>query len=221
MEEENVSASEFTKLFIYVGRIQLIILGIILTGFILFGKVFMRIWAGEEYVNSYYVACILMIPMTIPLIQSLGLNILQAKNKNKFRTLVFLAISILNIVISIPLAKKYSEIGCSIGTSIAVVLGQIIVLNFYYHKAIHINMICFWKRILKTFIPIMLSFLAGIVYVLTFNINDIYVLILGIILYTIVYVSFIWIFEIDEDEKEKLKRIFNKLLNRKKINNNY
>lgn len=221
MEEENVSASEFTKIFIYVGRIQFIILGIILTGFILFGKVFMKIWAGEEYINSYYVACILMIPMTIPLIQSLGLNILQAKNKNKFRTLVFLGISVLNILISVPLAKKYSEIGCSIGTSIAVVLGQVIVLNFYYHKAIHINIILFWKRILKTFIPILLSFLVGIVYVCIFNINNIYILILGIFLYAVVYVCFIWIFEIDKNEKEKLKQIFNKLHNEEKIDESY
>lgn len=147
MEERRASDKEFTNLFIRIGKIQFKILSVILIGFIIFGKVFIKLWAGSEYVNSYYIACILMVPMTIPLIQSVGLNILQAKNKNKFRTLILLIISIFNLIISIPLAQKYGGIGSAIGTSFSMFLGQIIV-NIYYQKSVGLDIKKFWKSII-------------------------------------------------------------------------
>ena len=45
-----------SDLFIKTGRIQYIVLVYILTGFILFGKQFIILWAGEDYVESYPIA---------------------------------------------------------------------------------------------------------------------------------------------------------------------
>ena len=53
---------EITSLMIKVGRIQLIILGIIILGMITMGYEFMTLWMGEEYVTSYYVVICLIIP---------------------------------------------------------------------------------------------------------------------------------------------------------------
>ena len=132
METNNSTSEEFSQFFIKVGRLQYILMGLIITGFVLVGKEFMIIWQGIEYLESYYIACILMIPVTVPLIQNTGLSILQAKNKHKFRTMVFLGIAILNIVLSIPLAKLYGGIGTAIGTAIALIMGQIIIMNIYW-----------------------------------------------------------------------------------------
>lgn len=76
---------ELTKLFTKVGRIQAIILGLILSGFVFLGIPFVKIWAGSEYVDSYTVALLLIAPVTVPLIQNLGIEIQRAKNMHKAR----------------------------------------------------------------------------------------------------------------------------------------
>lgn len=42
---------------------------LIISGYIFFGKEFVRLWAGEGYDPSYYVGLLLMIPATMELIQ--------------------------------------------------------------------------------------------------------------------------------------------------------
>src|SRR5690606_31980349 len=56
---------ELSDILIKVGRIQYILLGMVLTGFILYGREFIAIWVGEEFNKSYYIALIIMIPFTI------------------------------------------------------------------------------------------------------------------------------------------------------------
>ena len=74
---------ELSELFIKVGRIQFLVLSLVMTGFIFLGQPFMRFWGGEGYDDSYYVALFLIIPVTVPLIQNLGIEIQRAKNKHK------------------------------------------------------------------------------------------------------------------------------------------
>ena len=56
---------QLTKLFTKVGRIQFMVLGLILSGFIIFWSS-LCIWAGTEYGASYAVALLLIIPVTVP-----------------------------------------------------------------------------------------------------------------------------------------------------------
>lgn len=81
MVSNNTDNGELSDLFVKVGRIQFSLLGIIIFGFILFGKEFIILWAGNDYCESYYITLLFLIPLTIPLIQNLGFIILQAKTK--------------------------------------------------------------------------------------------------------------------------------------------
>ena len=214
MEAQNASNEEFTNIFIKTGRIQYIVMALIITGFIIFGKYFITMLFGIEYEIAYYIACILMIPVTIPLIQNMGLNIIQAKNKNKFRTVVFLFIAIANVFISIPLAKLYGGIGAAIGTSLALLVGQIITMNIYYYKKIHINIFKFWKEILKMSVPVAISFLFGIA--ITRLIHQPSKLLFGveIVLYTSLYMLLMWNFGMNKSEKDLFTRIINTVKNK-------
>ena len=217
MEDNHESNKAFTDIFIKTGRVQLLLLGLIITGFILFGQAFVNYWAGPGYEDAYIIACILMIPITIPLIQNIGLSILQAKNLYKYRTLIFFGIAILNIGLSIPLAKAYNGIGAAIATSIALVLGQCIILNIYYHKKVGINIIEFWKNIIKMSIPIFFVVIFGIVLNLILKYDNILILIVKIFLYSIVYCIIVWKFSMNNYEKELIINPLNKLI--KKIVN--
>lgn len=89
MEDNKATDKEFTDIFIKTGRIQYLLLALIISGFVLFGKAFINMWVGSNYMDAYLIACILMIPITVPLIQNIGLSILQAKNLYKYRTIIF------------------------------------------------------------------------------------------------------------------------------------
>ena len=195
MVAKNASTDELTDEFIKVGRIQYLIIFLMASGLVLFGKEFIITWVGKSFETSYYVALILILPLCIPLIQNLGLSIMQAKNKYRFRTISMAIMSIFNIILSIFLAKKYGPVGSAIGTAISLIIINIIVMNIYYYKEIKIDVIRFWKEIVKMTIPfiipitiilIMMNYiiLHGYIYLLIFG--GIYSLTYTIVCYSLV-----------------------------------
>lgn len=203
MQENKATDEEFSDIFIKTGRIQYMILGLIITGFVIFGQEFINImWVGKEYSQAYIIACILMIPLTIPLIQNVGLNILQVKNQYKFRVMILFILSIFNVIISIFLSRVYGAIGAALGTALAIIFGQIIILNIFYYKKTHINVPQFWNNILKISIPIAICVIFGFLIKSIIGINNKVMLILQILIYTIFYSFLIWKFAMNRYEKD-------------------
>ena len=203
--------NELTSVFTRVGRIQFIILSLILTGFIFFGQYFVKVWGGNGYSNAYYIALILIIPVTIPLIQNLGIEIQRAKNMHKFRSIVYFFIAIANIFISMPLCKLYGGIGTAIGTAISLIVGNGILMNIYYHKKVGLNIIYFWKEILK-FIPgLIIPIMCGIImkYFIAID-NIIKFIILGII-YVIIFILSLWFISMNDYERNLLLSPINRI----------
>jgi len=216
MEEEKASDGEFTDIFIKTGRIQYIVMALIMSGFILYGREFINIlWVGPEYDESYIIACILMIPVTIPLIQNVGLNILQAKNLYKFRVIVLLIFAAINVMISIVLSKMYGGIGAAIGTAISIICGQIIFMNIFYHKKVGINIKEFWKNILKMTIPILLCVSVAFIVKSYIHINTSLMLLTQIVLYTLLYGTVVWKFSMNEYERQLIKKPLKKIFCKK------
>lgn len=146
---------QLTDFMIKVGRIQFFVLGVALLGFMLIGQQFVLLWGGKGAGIVYPIALTLFIPMTVPLVQNVGISILQAKNKHAFRAISFLILSICNIFLSIPLIHLYGAYGPALSIAISYTAGQIITMNIYYHKAMKLNMFRFWNKLLRM-LPAML-----------------------------------------------------------------
>ena len=157
---QNASSEVLTNEMIKVGRIQYYIIFLMCSGLVLFGKTFIRLWAGAGFEESYRVALLLIIPVCIPLIQNLGISIMQAMNKFKFKAVSTFIMAIFNIVISIVLAKKWGATGAAMGTTIALIICNIFIINIYYYKELKLNVIKFWKEIIKQTIPFILPILT-------------------------------------------------------------
>jgi len=212
MVAKNASNEDLTKEFIKVGRIQYIIIFLMCSGLIMFGKEFFIAWVGQDFINSYYIAIILIVPLCIPLIQNLGISIMQAKNMHKFRSILLFFIAIANIAISIPLAKAYQGIGSAIGTSLSLIIGNIIIINIYYYKKVGINVIKFWKEIFKMTIPFVIPVTLILVIMNFITLHGYKHLIVFGGIYTILYLITVYCLVMNNYEKN----IINKLL--KKIN---
>lgn len=202
MIANNVSYIELTNMMIKFGRVQYVIMAYILSGFILFGHPFISIWAGENYTDAYYMVLIIMIPITIPLIQNIGISILQAKNLQGFRSIVLIMIAILNVIISIPLAKNYGGIGVALGTGVSYIIGNAIIMNIYYHRRIGINIPLFWKNILLMSIPVVVSVIVGYGIDLVIPQDNLLFLVCKIVLFSIGYFLLMWFYGFNNYEKD-------------------
>lgn len=205
---------ELSKLFTKVGRIQFIILALIFTGFIFFGQPFMVFWGGEGYADSYYIALWLILPVTVPLIQNLGIEIQRAKNKHQTRSIVYFCIAIANVLISIPLIKNVGTIGAAIGTGISLICGNIIFMNWYYQKYIGLDMFYFWKSILR-FVPgLIVPCVTGVLIMSFVTINSLFALGVWIVLYATVYCLSMYFLGMNNEEKHMIMEPIRKLIKR-------
>ncbi len=212
MIAQGESSKEISDLFIRTGRIQYIILAFILTGFILFGRYFIILWAGAEYIDAYRIALILFVPLTIPLIQNLGTTILQARNQLKFRSIVYIAIALCSLVLSIILAPQYGGIGCAIATSAALFVGQIVVMNIYYQRHVDIEISRFWREIARmSLVPAMLL-IAGLITLREVEISSISDFIVACIIYGVVYIPLFWLLSMNQSERELISTPLRKIL---------
>ena len=103
-------------LVIKFGRIQFIILGAALAGFFVCGKEFFMLWLGKGFEDCWYLALILMVPVTFPLIVNVCLSILKAKNMLGFRTISMAYSFVFNAVFTIFGVKYYGYYMAAIGT---------------------------------------------------------------------------------------------------------
>lgn len=211
MIAKKASDEEMTKEFIKVGKLQYLIIFLMASGFTLFGKEFIMAWAGKDFATSYYIAVILILPLCVPLIQNLGISIMQAKNMHKFRSILLALIAVANIFISIPLAKVYGGIGSAIGTSLSLIIGNIIILNIYYHKKVGINVIEFWKSIIKMTIPMIIPIVAIVILMHFVTLHGYVNLIVFGVIYTILYCLTCYFLVMDDYEKNIVNKVLIKL----------
>ena len=129
---------ELTAFVVRPGRIQFMICGSILAGFALFGREFITLWVGKKQIEAWTVALIIMAPSLIPLVESTAQSILDVKNKRMVRSLIMLALSVMNVAVTVILVGKFGMIGAPVGTAIAFIAGYLI-LNIYYHRRIGID----------------------------------------------------------------------------------
>ncbi|PMC81877.1 lipopolysaccharide biosynthesis protein [Anaerococcus hydrogenalis] len=192
---------ELTKLFAKISRVQLYILMLILLGFFAFGKYFIsKIWLDDTYIESYYVAIILMTSSLLSLIQAIGVDIQRAKNLHKFMSVVFFIVAISNFIISIPLAIKFGPIGSAMGTALTVTIGNGIIMNIYYHKKIGIDIKYYFKEILSVMRGMIPSILLAYMF-FKIEISNIYLFAIYVLLFTVSYLITIWIFSMNNFEK--------------------
>lgn len=204
----NASSEQLTDELVKIGRIQCFIIFLLASGFCLVGKEFIKLWAGDNYGDSYYVAILLIIPACIPLIQNLALSICQALNKHKFRAYVTTIMAFINAIISYFLAKLYGPIGTAFGTTIAIVVCNIIVLNIYYHKIVKLDMIKFWKNIFRIIIPFTVPLTIIILFKKFVYLSGIYGILIYGSIYTILYCSVGYYFCMNNYEKSLIKGLF-------------
>lgn len=206
--EEKDDDSALTKLFIRIGRVQFFVLFYILGGFILLGRYFLDIWAGTAYGNAYGVALLLIVPVTFPLIQNIGIDIMKAKNMHKFRSIAYLVGSGFNILVSLCLVWQWQEIGVAFGTCAALTVFNIFIINWYYHKYVGLDVFLFWKDISLLLVKTAFPLCCCAIITLWFPVDSLMLFFLHGIIYSLLYFGFLYGFGLNDEERLKVYRRF-------------
>ena len=214
-ENLSLQRQRFTELFLKVGRIQFLVLGLVASGMVFFGYAFLtEFWAGPDYADSYAVALLLMLPASIALTQNVGIEIQRALNLHHFRSLVYLGMALVNLGLSIYLCQKYGAIGSAVGTAISLILANGLIMNIYYHLKCNIDILAFWKNILRMSTGLLAPVAFGIVYTRLLDVSRPAVFVLGIAAYTAVYCASAWCLSMNAYEKTLVRTIIHKLQRR-------
>ena len=136
------------RLMARIGRYQAILYLWVLGGFALLGRFFVVKWAGEGFLDAYWLILAMATPLFIPLVQNTGIEIQRAKNRHKARSAAYLAMAALNVTLTIILSPSLGYWGPAIGYMAYVILGTGIFMNWYYVRGIGLDMGYFWRKVL-------------------------------------------------------------------------
>ena len=202
---------EWSNLFIRVGRLQFLIIGLIVSDFSVFGRVFIKLWAGPEYADAFWVAVLTMFPMCIPLIQNTGLSIVVAQNKHQFRTIAYLIVAILNVISTYLVVPYMGVIGSALCSCVSYLLCQGIVMNIYYYKVTGLDIPRFWRNILKMALVPAGMMAAGLFALHYIPLNGWFPFLGGAAVYTGIYFLLMYTFAMNDYEKDIIRKPLRKL----------
>ncbi len=211
MVARNTSDGEISDLFIRTGRIQYLVMLFVFSAFIVLGRPFITLWAGAEYDEVYPITLLFFAVSLVPLIQNVGIVILQARNQMQFRSTLYIILSVASIAIAIPLSMRFGGLGCAIATSVMLVLGQGLIMNIYYRRVIGLDIGAFWREIFKISVAPALLVLLTLWLMDGVAIDSIALFVGAGAIYTLLYVGVVWCCGMNQEERGLLSGILSKV----------
>lgn len=206
--------SELDDVFTRIGRIQFYVVSLILIGYLSIGHDFVRLWAGEEYNKAFYIGLLLMLAVFVPAFQNIGIEIQQAMNMHKARSIAYFLVAIINVLLTIPLSMRWGGVGAAAATTICMFFGTVVFMNYYYAKHIKLDMKRFWKSIISILPGYILPAIAGAL-IHRFWLLDSYFDILGaVIVICVTFAVSVWMISMNEYEKQLFSKPIKKVVGR-------
>ena len=212
---ENAPMCRLDALFTKVGRLQFILLAGIFLGFVAVGQSFVVLWGGGEMFRiDYWTTLLLFFSCLWTNIQTVGIEIQRAKNMHKFRSLTYLGVALGNTLISIPLSMKWEGLGAAIGTAIATLIGNVLLMNWYYHRRIGLNIPAFWRHIFHLLPAMVLPAVTAVLLALKVHPLTYWQLIPPGLLFVAVYAASMWLFGLNRYERSLVTAPLRRMLHR-------
>lgn len=222
ISKEKDSTEKVAQLSIKVGRFQFLILSLIILGFFVIGKDFIKIWmhGDTSYEPVYYCIIVLGLYQLFDAPQSVLKNsVYLDSNKIKYHALYEAIGAVLNIVLSFVFCYLFVKAGLhsSLGASLSILLSRsatFALKNLTYKKITGVNMLFFWKKVyLKG------TFICLTIFIILNRISEImqtenYMIRFLILGFTtvILFIFSTLCFNLTQDEKRLLKKTLSRKL---------
>lgn len=151
---------ELLPLMIRIGRIQCMIIGLLVVGFIAVGRSFIvDIWDKADFAQSYLCAVLLIIPSFFYLPMQIANTTLVVENKVRLQAYVFVIMGVLNVCCSMVLSRFFGALGASLSIFIAYMV-RTTLMGIIYQRVLKLDMAYFAKRTFGALSPYLLATLV-------------------------------------------------------------
>ena len=114
-----------------------VILSMLIGGTLLiFGKPFILRWMGPNYLDSWHVLAVLSVAQIFNTIQVTPSTLLYGISKHKVYSLIVIAEGLVNLGLSILLARRFGIVGVALGTLLPVTLTTLVFIPLYANRVI-------------------------------------------------------------------------------------
>lgn len=154
---------DLLSLMVRIGRLQVMIVGLMVIGFIVLGKSFViDIWKKPDFSLSYYCAVLLILPSLFYLPMQIANTAIVVENKVRLQAFVFIAMGLVNVVCSLALSHFFGAVGASVSILIAYTV-RTLLMGYVYHKVLKLDMLTFVKKTFLKLTPqLLIALLVGI-----------------------------------------------------------
>lgn len=121
------------------------------------GKPFIQRWMGHEYVDSYPILVVLIIPIIIGSCQTPLFSVLYGISKHRIVAYINISEGISNLVLSLILVQYYGMLGVAIGTAIPMAITTIVAYPYYVCRVLKIRLNEYYAKILTYVMTSLLS----------------------------------------------------------------
>ena len=214
---QGLQGKELTKTLLQPCRLNILITGLIVSGFAIAGRQFIVIVYGEEFLTAWYCAMIVMVPMFLNTANDIVINVLDVLKKRHVRSIILMGTTALNFLLTIWGIQYIGMVGASLATGIATLL-QVIILNIYYQTKLDIDVLYLFRKGFAGIIPSMLAamVIALPLYFLIKNVFLSFVACGGV--FVLVFALLYFFFGANQSEKQKMNVFLNKLILGRKNN---
>ena len=127
----------------------------------------------------------------------------------------------MNILVSIPLAKRYGPPGAALGTTISLIVGNGLIMNVFYAGKLGLDIAGFWKSMARLSLGLAAPAVFGACILRFVHFGGIWQFLAGILLYTAVYCASMWLVGMNEEEKQLVRRPLQKIIGRLRHGGNH
>lgn len=200
----NDNGATYTDEMIKVGRINMFILFVVLGGFYLYGREFIRLWVGNTYEASWLVAMLIMLVTTLPLIQGFGSSILEAKKKNRFKSVLSITTISIGVISGYLLSFEYGMYGMLYSLVLVIFINSMVML-WYYKKIFELKIALFLKGVFfKSVINLMILVIIFKLFLHTIDIDNWFILLVLMSVFAILYLITSYAFVLNKEERKLL-----------------
>lgn len=198
------------------GRIVLIGYAIMYIGIACFGREFITLWLGVEFIDAYMVYIILGLSALLPSILGVGETVLRAYNKHQFLSRVSIIAALINVGLTIIGIKTFGYIGAAYATAAGLIIGSTLFPLLYYKKVFPFSIRLFLKGVFsKLVVCFLIVTLFGVMLNYAFPVYAWSNLFFKAVIMVFVYILMLYIYGFTSYEKNIFKSYFG-FLNKKR-----
>lgn len=203
---------DILPLMIKIGRIQFIITGAIIIGFICLGYDFINIWVGDSFAESYLCTVIIILPSFFSAPQQVANEAVLAKNKVRKQAIIYLWTALINLTAAFVFIYFGGVMGACIAICLTYFIRWYLTNIALYRKELGINVLLFYKETLIKFFPIFLiSLFIGILANILFPNVSIVSFVIKSLIFAFAYLMGVY-FSLNDYERELIILPLNNVL---------